>query len=270
MGERNRNGDIRLSLADLTDRAGVSVRTVRYYIAEGLLPPPNGSGPASYYSPSHLDRLKLIGRLKDAYLPLKEIRRRLDGVEDRELPALLALSDPELFDPATWERRGGSSPRTVTSYVERVARESRAPRASMGGPQASFHARLAPDVRLDADYFDDADATTDTEFESEAGDIPFEALDAFAGSGAAFSKAEPETAPMMRVEGVLPSMLSETRLRRLERVSAERPEIEQAAGPAWRRVALGEEIELMVSDRAWRRNREKLEWLANWARKVLR
>jgi hypothetical protein len=57
---------------------------------------------------------------------------------------------------------------------------------------------------------------------------------------------------------------------KLADVSSERPEIDREAGPAWRRVALGEEIELMVSDRAWRRNREKLEWLANWAKKVLR
>jgi DNA-binding transcriptional MerR regulator len=117
------NGDTRYSLADLTDRAGVSVRTVRYYIAEGLLPPPLGSGPASFYTQAHLDRLRLIGKLKDAYLPLKEIRKRLDGVEDAELPGLLALSDPELFDPATWENLGGPWPDRMAESIRAGARQ---------------------------------------------------------------------------------------------------------------------------------------------------
>ena len=75
----------RLTLGELTAAADVSVRTVRYYIAEGLLPPPEGSGPGSAYTQGHLDRLRLIQRLKEAYLPLKEIRRRLSGLSDDEV-----------------------------------------------------------------------------------------------------------------------------------------------------------------------------------------
>lgn len=69
-------------LSELTEAAGVSVRTVRYYIAEGLLPPPVGGGARSAYTTGHLDRLRLINRLKAAYLPLKEIRRQLAGLDD--------------------------------------------------------------------------------------------------------------------------------------------------------------------------------------------
>jgi len=79
-----------MTLGDLTAAADVSVRTVRYYIAEGLLPPPEGSGPGSSYTQGHLDRLLLIQRLKEAYLPLKEIRRRLSGLSDDEVRSLLA------------------------------------------------------------------------------------------------------------------------------------------------------------------------------------
>jgi DNA-binding transcriptional MerR regulator len=82
-----------LTLAELTAAADVSVRTVRYYIAEGLLPPPEGSGPGSAYTQGHLDRLRLIQRLKEAYLPLKEIRRRLSGLSDDEVRSLLAADD---------------------------------------------------------------------------------------------------------------------------------------------------------------------------------
>ena len=83
----------RMTLSELTTAADVSVRTVRYYIAEGLLPPPEGSGPGSSYTPGHLDRLLLIQRLKEAYLPLKEIRRRLSGLSDDEVRSLLAAGE---------------------------------------------------------------------------------------------------------------------------------------------------------------------------------
>ena len=77
------------TLNELTEVAGVSPRTVRYYIAEGLLPPPVVAGPRSSYSSSHLNRLRLIGSLKNAYLPLREIRRQLDGMSDPEIEATL-------------------------------------------------------------------------------------------------------------------------------------------------------------------------------------
>ena len=79
-----------LTLAEMTRAAGVSVRTVRYYIAEGLLPPPLGAGRGSVYTRGHLDRLRLIANLKTAYLPLKEIRQRLAGLDDVQVRRLLA------------------------------------------------------------------------------------------------------------------------------------------------------------------------------------
>ncbi len=86
-------------LAELAGEAGVSVRTVRYYIAEGLLPPAHIAGARSYYTQAHLDRLRLIGQLKAAYLPLKEIRRRLAGLDDDEVHRLVT-GEPEA-GPAT-------------------------------------------------------------------------------------------------------------------------------------------------------------------------
>src|SRR5688572_6123383 len=81
----------RWSLLELTQEAGVSVR---YYIAEGLLPPPDASGPRSFYTQGHLDRLRLIDRLKASYLPLKEIRRRLSTLDDAEVRRLLESELP--------------------------------------------------------------------------------------------------------------------------------------------------------------------------------
>ncbi len=77
--------DRNLTLDELCERAGVTVRTVRYYISEGLLPPPTGAGPAARYGQEHLDRLAIISELKDRYLPLREIRRPLDQMTSDDI-----------------------------------------------------------------------------------------------------------------------------------------------------------------------------------------
>lgn len=65
-------------LQDLADAAGVTPRTVRYYIAQGLLPSPGRLGAGTRYGREHLDRLHLIRRLQDQGLSLAEIRDRLE------------------------------------------------------------------------------------------------------------------------------------------------------------------------------------------------
>lgn len=76
------------TLDELTSAADVTVRTVRYYIAEGLLPPPEGSGRGARYSAHHRDRLDVIGSLKQRHLPLKEIRHHLQQLAPDELTDL--------------------------------------------------------------------------------------------------------------------------------------------------------------------------------------
>lgn len=83
------------SLDELTARAETTPRTVRYYIAEGLLPPAVSAGPKSGYTDAHLDRLRLIARLKEAYLPLREIRRRVGAMTDEEVRETLDTLDQE-------------------------------------------------------------------------------------------------------------------------------------------------------------------------------
>lgn len=77
------------NLRELCREADVTERTVRYYIKEGLLPPPSGSGPFSRYTFEHWLRLLFIKRLKDEYLPLSEIKNLLDS---RSLPELAQLA----------------------------------------------------------------------------------------------------------------------------------------------------------------------------------
>ncbi len=80
------------SLTDLARQADVTPRTVRYYVAQGLLPAPEAAGPATRYSEGHLARLRLIRRLQRDHLPLAEIRERLEQMTDAEVVAALAAT----------------------------------------------------------------------------------------------------------------------------------------------------------------------------------
>ena len=77
------------SLAELARVTGVTPRTVRYYIAQGLLPGANEVGPGASYDADHLARLRLIRELQRQHLPLAEIRTRLAGLRPAEVAALL-------------------------------------------------------------------------------------------------------------------------------------------------------------------------------------
>lgn len=76
-------------ISELAAKTGVSVRTIRYYIEEGLLPQPEIRGKYAVFNEAYLDRLELIRLLKDAYLPLKEIRTLLSEMTEAEIIKLL-------------------------------------------------------------------------------------------------------------------------------------------------------------------------------------
>jgi len=80
-------------LSDLCRQTGVTTRTVRYYVQQGLLPSP-GLGAGARYGQGHLARLRLIRRLQSEHLPLAEIRRRLEGLDDDAVQALLEPPPP--------------------------------------------------------------------------------------------------------------------------------------------------------------------------------
>ena len=95
----------RYAIGDLADLGGVSRRTVRYYVQEGLLPAPFGIGRGNHYGPEHLDQLLRVKALQEAGHTLDEIRRALNG-RDGDLIAALSAGPPAASSLAreVWRR----------------------------------------------------------------------------------------------------------------------------------------------------------------------
>jgi DNA-binding transcriptional MerR regulator len=86
------------SITDLAHLTGLSVRTIRYYLAQGLIPASGESGPGAHYGEGHLGRLRLVRRLQQQHLPLAEIRARLADLTDADVTDLAgepAATPPE-------------------------------------------------------------------------------------------------------------------------------------------------------------------------------
>ncbi len=77
------------TLTEIASIAGVTPRTVRYYVAQGLLPSPGEGGRGPHYDDTHLARLRLVRELQKRHLPLAEIRRRLTAMSDAEVTVAL-------------------------------------------------------------------------------------------------------------------------------------------------------------------------------------
>ncbi|MFF2190983.1 MerR family transcriptional regulator [Streptomyces sp. NPDC058155] len=89
-----------LTVDELAARAGVTVRTVRFYSTRGLLPPPViGPRRVGHYGHDHLSRLALIEELQHQGMTLAAIERYLE-----QLPADLSAHDLAIHRAlvATW------------------------------------------------------------------------------------------------------------------------------------------------------------------------
>lgn len=119
------------TIDELAARTGMTVRTVRFYATEGLLPPPERRGRVAYYGAAHRMRLDLIRTLQDHGYTLAAIERVLARVPVDAAPAEYAVQSavlapwlpepPEEYDRAGLERRVG---RRITDeelgYLEQV------------------------------------------------------------------------------------------------------------------------------------------------------
>ena len=65
------------NVESLARKAGVSRRTIHYYVQRGLLPRPEGGGRGHYYTETHLERIRLIQNWHDQGVPLEKMKEIL-------------------------------------------------------------------------------------------------------------------------------------------------------------------------------------------------
>jgi DNA-binding transcriptional MerR regulator len=204
--ERNSQTDERqYTLQELADSAGVSIRTIRYYIGEGLLPGPDGAGPQSHYTQSHAKRLQVIALLKDRFLPLKEIRKQLAGLDDTAIDRLIIDLDGDELDGLADTHEPAAAPARAADADEQAFRIDAPPK---------YDARALH-------YIDSA-----------------------------------LTRGPSRFRGI--------REGRGRMRSGERDE-----GERWRRIEVVDGVELLVREETYQRRRDRIDWLIDWARKVV-
>jgi DNA-binding transcriptional MerR regulator len=137
------NTAARYAIGDLARLAGVSRRTVRYYVQEGLIAAPLGVGRGNHYSAEHLDQILRVKAMQEAGRTLDEIRNA--GKAPRR-SASAHVAGHSQIERSLWRRL------TLAPGVEL---------------HVSSHARLPSAARLQelADWCRDHFPTTDEEDE---------------------------------------------------------------------------------------------------------
>ncbi|MBW0115492.1 MerR family transcriptional regulator [Pseudonocardia abyssalis] len=106
-----------LTIDQLAERTGVTVRTIRFWAGRGLLPPPALRGRTGFYGPDHVARLELVSELSALGFTLSAIEGHLGRVPPSASAAELALQRAlltpwvpeqiEEVDRAELDRRAG-------------------------------------------------------------------------------------------------------------------------------------------------------------------
>jgi len=80
-----------MTLDELTQRVGMSVRNVRFYTTKGLVPPPIRRGRSGYYSSDHVARLELVRELQAHGFTLSAIEGYMARIPTDATPETIAL-----------------------------------------------------------------------------------------------------------------------------------------------------------------------------------
>jgi DNA-binding transcriptional MerR regulator len=116
-----------ISLTELAKKSGVTERTIRYYIARGIIAGPARGGRAAEYTQEHLAGIRDVRRMQSMGLTLAEIEHRIKQPAD-DLTAVEAESwwVYRISPDVTVQVRSGLGPwrvRHVRSAIARLAAE---------------------------------------------------------------------------------------------------------------------------------------------------
>ena len=116
-----------MTLAELAEASGLAARTIRFYIARGLLDGPVKAGRAAAYTEEHLARLEKIKKLQAQGRMLSEIGRSLAGgtTPERYAAAPTAWWRHAIADDVVVLTRSDASPwrtRQIREAIDELAR----------------------------------------------------------------------------------------------------------------------------------------------------
>ena len=119
-----------LTIEQLAQETGMSVRNIRAHQSRGLLPPPELRARTGYYGPAHVTRLRLIQEMQAAGFNLAAIKHLVDDAERRgdevidfarALMTPFESEQPEMIDGAELaERLGGELTPKLIARAERL------------------------------------------------------------------------------------------------------------------------------------------------------
>ena len=114
-----------LTFAELAAKAVLPGRTIRFYIAKGLLSGPVKAGRGATYGKEHLETLRSIKASQAKGLTLSEVARRLSGEsQGQELPSPTAWWNYTLAEDVTVSVRADVSPwrlKQIRRYLNEMA-----------------------------------------------------------------------------------------------------------------------------------------------------
>ncbi len=77
----SKGADGEMTIDELAERTGMTVRNIRAHQTRGVLPPPTVRGRTGFYSEEHVARIELTRELQKEGLNLEAIRRMLQGAD---------------------------------------------------------------------------------------------------------------------------------------------------------------------------------------------
>ncbi|MGI8460402.1 MAG: MerR family transcriptional regulator [Solirubrobacterales bacterium] len=90
-----------LTIDQLAQRVGMTVRNIRAHQSRGLLPPPNVKGRTGFYGAEHIARVELIKEMQADGFNLESIKRLLEGANGSSAEVLRftrALREPFAYE----------------------------------------------------------------------------------------------------------------------------------------------------------------------------